>query len=84
MRVLQCIRLATTAFEVTDLERLKVDALTYVARANHALGRFQEAYRYYQQVRSRLFACFSFLHDRVRNPDDLVGETGLVVLRSFV
>lgn len=76
----QCIRLATTAFEVTDLDRLKVDTLTYIARANHALGKFQEAYRYYQQVRSRPSALLSFLLVRRRTPDELVGRHASVTL----
>eukprot|EP00884_Botryococcus_braunii_P015610 jgi/Botrbrau1/2732/Bobra.0164s0012.1 len=44
------MQLATAAVEGTDLEKVQADSFTVVARANHAMGNYNDAYRSYQQA----------------------------------
>jgi hypothetical protein len=48
--IMQARQLASTVVQHTGHAGLQAEGLTILARAFHALGKAQEAYRYYQQV----------------------------------
>jgi Tfp pilus assembly protein PilF len=48
--LVQARQLAATVVQHTGHAGLQAEGLTILARAYHALGKAQEAYRYYQQV----------------------------------
>lgn len=61
LRVLQARQLAQTVLQHGGHNSVQAEALTILARAHHALGHMQEAFRCYQQVRivDRHCSCFS-------------------------
>jgi uncharacterized protein HemY len=51
--------LATAALQAATTDETRAMALTLQARAHHAQGNFNDAYRCYQQVCSRISLCHS-------------------------
>lgn len=47
-------RLAAAAMETAESDKVRCESLTHLARAHHATGELEAAFKYYRQVRCLL------------------------------